>query len=78
MEHAQALLRDYAQNRRRYDALFLDMEMGGMNGIVTDNAIEACERLETADKRIILDLRQEDNTLFCQLANTASSSAAGQ
>ena len=40
-------------------------------GNALDNAIEACDRLETADKRIVLDLRQEDNTLFCQLANTA-------
>lgn len=40
-------------------------------GNALDNAIEACDRLETADKRIVLDLRQEDSTLFCQLANTA-------
>lgn len=40
-------------------------------GNALDNAIEACERLETADKRIVLDLRQEDSTLFCQLVNTA-------
>lgn len=46
-------------------------------GNALDNAIEACERLETADKRIVLDLRQEDSTLFCQLANTAPPSDAG-
>lgn len=46
-------------------------------GNALDNAIEACERLETADKRIVLDLRQEDNTLFCRLANTAPPSDAG-
>ena len=45
-------------------------------GNALDNAIEACERLETADKRIVLDLRQEDSTLFCQLANTAPPSDA--
>ncbi|MEE0509926.1 MAG: GHKL domain-containing protein [Peptococcaceae bacterium] len=44
-------------------------------GNALDNAIEACERLETADKRIVLDLRQEDSTLFCQLANTAPPSS---
>ena len=46
-------------------------------GNALDNAIEACERLETADKRIVLDLRQEDSTLFCQMANTAPPSDAG-
>lgn len=46
-------------------------------GNALDNAIEACERLETADKRIVLDLRQEDSTLFCQLVNTAPPSDAG-
>lgn len=40
-------------------------------GNALDNAIEACDRLETADKRIVLNLRQEDSTLFCRLANTA-------
>lgn len=40
----EELLRDYAQNGRRYDALFLDMEMGGMNGIATANAIRALDR----------------------------------
>lgn len=45
-------------------------------GNALDNAIEACERLETADKRIVLDLRQEESTLFCQLANTAPPSDA--
>lgn len=44
-------------------------------GNALDNAIEACERLETADKRIVLDLRQEDSTLFCQLVNTAPPSS---
>ena len=40
-------------------------------GNALDNAIEACDRLTAGEKRIILDLRQQDNTLFCQLANTA-------
>lgn len=40
-------------------------------GNALDNAIEACDRLIAGKKRIILDLRQQDNTLFCQLANTA-------
>lgn len=40
----EELLSDYAQNNRRYDALFLDMEMGSMNGIATANAIRALDR----------------------------------
>lgn len=40
-------------------------------GNALDNAIEACDRLIAGKKRIILELRQQDNTLFCQLANTA-------
>lgn len=40
-------------------------------GNALDNAIEACDRLNAGDKRVILELRQQDNTLFCQLANTA-------
>lgn len=40
-------------------------------GNALDNAIEACDRLTAGEKRIVLELRQQDNTLFCQLANTA-------
>ncbi|MEE0511409.1 MAG: LytTR family DNA-binding domain-containing protein [Peptococcaceae bacterium] len=35
----EELMRDYKENARRYDALFLDMEMDGMNGIETANMI---------------------------------------
>lgn len=40
-------------------------------GNALDNAIEACDRLTAGEKRIVFELRQQDNTLFCQLANTA-------
>lgn len=40
-------------------------------GNALDNAIEACEKLQTGEKHIILDLRQQGNILFCQIANTA-------
>lgn len=43
----EALLHDYEENQR-YDALFIDMEMGGMNGIATANAIRAI------DERVII------------------------
>lgn len=38
----EALLAAY-KNGARYDALFIDMEMGGMNGIDTANAIRALD-----------------------------------
>ena len=47
------------------------VELSVIFGNALDNAIEACERLGTGEKRIVLELRQQDNTLFCQLANTA-------
>lgn len=38
-ENGEELVRDYKNNGRRYDALFIDMEMEGMNGIETANLI---------------------------------------
>ncbi len=38
------LLAYYAQHDHPYDALFLDMEMGGLNGIETAGAIRALDR----------------------------------
>lgn len=43
-ESGEALLRDYEKNGRRYDAIFLDMEMNGMDGIATANALRALDR----------------------------------
>lgn len=41
-------------------------------GNALDNALEACDRLpDNTDKKIILILTQDEQTLFCQLANTA-------
>lgn len=45
----EALVADYQNNGVRYDALFIDMEMGAMNGIDTANAIRALD-----DKVIII------------------------
>lgn len=42
-ESGEELVRDYIDNNRHYDALFIDMEMGGMNGIDTANAIRAID-----------------------------------
>lgn len=39
----EALVADYQNNGVRYDALFIDMEMGAMNGIDTANAIRALD-----------------------------------
>lgn len=44
----EALVSDYRDDHRRYDALFIDMEMGEMNGIDTANAIRAI------DERVII------------------------
>lgn len=38
-ESGEALLDAYKQGQQSFDALFVDMEMGGMNGIETANAI---------------------------------------
>lgn len=47
-ESGEDLVRDYTENHQRYDALFIDMEMGGMNGIETANAIR------DIDERVII------------------------
>ena len=38
-ESGEELVADYEKNGRRFDALFIDIEMDGMNGIETANAI---------------------------------------
>ena len=47
-ESGEALLDAYKQGQQSFDALFVDMEMGGMNGIETANAIR------TIDERVII------------------------
>lgn len=47
-ESGEALLDAYKQGQQSFDALFIDMEMGGMNGIETANAIRAI------DERVII------------------------
>lgn len=47
-ESGEALLDAYKQGQQSFDALFVDMEMGGMNGIETANAIRAI------DERVII------------------------
>lgn len=47
-ESGEALLDAYKQGQQSFDALFVDMEMGGMNGIETANAIRA------VDERVII------------------------
>ena len=47
-ESGEALLEAYQIQGSRFDALFIDMEMGGMNGIETANAIRAI------DERVII------------------------
>ena len=47
-ESGEALLDAYKQGQQAFDALFVDMEMGGMNGIETANAIR------TIDERVII------------------------
>ena len=47
-ESGEALLDAYKQGPQSFDALFVDMEMGGMNGIETANAIRA------VDERVII------------------------
>ncbi len=45
---------------------------------VLDNAIEACERLGSADKIITLDVGQKSDMLFLRVANTADLSAGAR
>lgn len=40
-------------------------------GNALDNAIEACERLDSEEKHITLTLIQQDETLFCKIVNSA-------
>lgn len=40
-------------------------------GNALDNAIEACERLDSGEKHITLTLIQQDETLFCKIVNSA-------
>ena len=47
-ESGEALLDAYKQGQQSFDALFVVMEMGGMNGIETANAIR------TIDERVII------------------------
>ncbi|MEF2824784.1 MAG: LytTR family DNA-binding domain-containing protein [Peptococcaceae bacterium] len=47
-ESGEALLDAYKQRQQSFDALFIDLEMGGMNGIETANAIRAI------DERVII------------------------
>ena len=47
-ESGEALLETYQIQGSHFDALFIDMEMGGMNGIETANAIR------TIDERVII------------------------
>lgn len=47
-ESGEALLEAYRIQGSHFDALFIDMEMGGMNGIETANAIR------TIDERVII------------------------
>ena len=47
-ESGEALLDAYKQGQQSFDALFIDLEMGGMNGIETANAIRAI------DERVII------------------------
>ena len=39
----EALIADYQERGVRYDALFIDMEMGTMNGIDTANAVRVLD-----------------------------------
>lgn len=41
-------------------------------GNALDNAIEACERTQSIDKKIKLTIIYEDNSIFCKIVNTAS------
>lgn len=47
-ESGEALLDAYKQGQQSFDALFIDLEMGGLNGIETANAIRAI------DERVII------------------------
>lgn len=41
-------------------------------GNALDNAIEACERVKNADKKISLTIICQDETVFCKITNTSS------
>lgn len=45
-------------------------------GNALDNAIEACEQIQSSEKYINLSLVQLDNTLICKIVNTASEKPA--
>ena len=59
------------------EQLFVDpVDICIIFGNALDNAIEACEHVQSTDKRINLSIMYEKNMLVCKIVNTATKPAS--